>query len=62
MERKGAEDRCWAPPDAGLFWYVKLTESVDDGFANKLVELRENKRKGSIVMIGTGPVFVSRVQ
>jgi hypothetical protein len=31
------------PPDGGLFWYLKLTESVDDGFANDIVELLENR-------------------
>jgi len=43
MERKGTRGGCWAPPDAGLFWYFKLMESVDNGFANELVELCENR-------------------
>src|SRR6266702_2683249 len=43
MEWKGTKHGCRAPPDPGLFWYVQLTESVDDGFANELVEFRENR-------------------
>jgi len=50
MERKGTKHRCRAPPDAGLFWYFQLTESVDDGFANELVDIRKNSGKGLIVM------------
>ena len=47
---KGAKDGYRAPPDPGLFRYIKLTESVDDGLANELVELRENRGKGFFVM------------
>jgi hypothetical protein len=47
MERKETKDGCRAPPDVGLFWYLKLTQSVDDGFANERVEIdpREFERR-----------------
>jgi hypothetical protein len=50
MERKGTKHRCRAPPDAGLFFNLKHTESFDDRFANELVELLENGGKGFIVL------------
>ena len=50
MKRKGTKDGCRAPPDAGLLWDLQLTESVDDGLANEVVEFRENIGKGLIVM------------
>jgi hypothetical protein len=50
MERKRTKDGCRAPPDPGLFWYLKLTESVDDRFPDEVVKLRENGGKGFIVM------------
>jgi len=57
VKRKRAKDGCRAPPNAGLFWYVQPTESVNDGFSNELVELRENKGKGLIVMAGIEPIL-----
>ncbi|KAH9161533.1 hypothetical protein EDB89DRAFT_2030259, partial [Lactarius sanguifluus] len=37
------------PPDPGLFLYVQLMQSVDDGFANQVLEPRKNRGKGFVV-------------
>ncbi|KAH9170784.1 hypothetical protein EDB89DRAFT_1975837 [Lactarius sanguifluus] len=37
------------PPDPGLFLYVQLMQSVDDGFANQVLEPRKNRGNGFVV-------------
>ena len=59
MERKGTKNGRRAPPDAGLFWHLQLTESVNDGFPDELVELGENQGESFVIILRIESEFTS---